>query len=241
MAENTLALLQHLSSSESPLPSLTAGYSKPSTVYFQSFTHFFVYSFKTAQTIYFTLSALSVILVGATFVSPAPALKQSRGIISDNLRGVVAVGSAVVGSVIGANVVAFIMRSVLHKSLSWFSRELLCVALYGPAALTGALISQLLVPQVREITIMTSMLLVQIFSASAIQWLGVGSAAMLFLSSLSLFVALAVNAVIAKNRQDLSLWAYALAQFIPSTSGAQMLYGVLEVFVPLVRFFLCLS
>lgn len=82
---------------------------------------------------------------------------------------------------------------------------------------------------------MTSMLLVQSFSAFAIQWLGVGSAALLFLSSLALFVALTVNSFVVKPGQDVSLWAYAIGQTIPSTTGAQMLYGVLEVFVPLVR------
>lgn len=141
MAENTLGLLQYLSSSESPLPSLTAGYSKPSTVYFQSFSHFFVYSFKTAQILYTILLALSVSLVRFMFVPPAPELRQSRGIVSDNLVGILAVGSAVLGSVVGVNVVAFIMRSVLNKSLSWFSRELACMLLYGPAALAGMLSS----------------------------------------------------------------------------------------------------
>lgn len=137
MAENTLALLQYLSSSESPLPSLTAGYSKPSTVYFQSFSRFFVYSFKTAQILYTILLALSLALVKVTFVPPAPALKQGRGIISDNLRGIVAIGGAVVGAVVGVNVVAFVMRSVLQRPLSWFTQEFSCVLLYGPAALAG--------------------------------------------------------------------------------------------------------
>ncbi|KAI0684198.1 hypothetical protein BC835DRAFT_1523949 [Cytidiella melzeri] len=233
MAENTLALLQFLSSSESPLPSLTAGYSKPSTVYYQSFSHFFVYSFSTAKKIYAALVVLSFTLVRLTFVPPAPALKQGRGIVSDNLRGIVAVSSAVVGSIVGVNVVAFVMRSVLNKSLSWFSKEMACVALYGPAALAGALISQLVVPEVREVTIMTSMLLVQASLALLVQWLGVGSAALFFLSSLALFVGLAVNSLITKPGQDVSLLAYTIVQSIPLTTGAQMMFNVLEVFVPL--------
>ncbi|KAI0091617.1 hypothetical protein BDY19DRAFT_983891 [Irpex rosettiformis] len=233
MAENTLALLQYLSSEESPLPSLTAGYSKPTTVYFQSFSYFFVYSFKTAQILYTVLFILSIALVNWTFVPPAPALKQGRGIISDNLAGIVAVGGAVFGAVLGVNAVAFVMDSVLHKPLSWFTQELSCVALYGPAALAGAFISQLFVPRVREVTVLTSMLLVQTFSAFLLQFIGIGSSALFFLSSLALFTALAVNAVVKKPGQDVSLWAYAIGQSIPSTTGAQMMYGVLEVFVPL--------
>lgn len=137
MAENTLVLLQYLSSSESPLPSLTSGYSKPTTVYFQSFGQFFVYSFKTAQNLYTALLGLSFLLVRLTFVPPAPALRQGRGIVADNVRGIVAVVSAILGSVISVNAVAFLMKSVLNKPLSWFSVELSCVALYGPAALAG--------------------------------------------------------------------------------------------------------
>lgn len=78
------------------------------------------------------------------------------------------------------------------------------------------------------------MLLVQSFMACFIQFLGVGSSALFFISGLPLFVALALNAIITKPDQDVSLWAYAIGQLIPLTTGAQMMYGVLEVFVPLV-------
>lgn len=138
MAENTLALLQYLSSPESPLPSLTAGYTKPTTVFFQVFRHFFVYSFTTAKLLYSFLFGLSAIFAWKNFQTPAPALKQTRGFFGDHLRGLYAVGSAVFGAALGANVVAFAMASVLKKPLSWFSVELSCVALYGPAAVAGA-------------------------------------------------------------------------------------------------------
>jgi hypothetical protein len=137
MAENTLALLQYLSSPESPLPSLTAGYTKPTTVFFQSFGRFFVYPFTTAKIIYGFIFGLSLSMSLITFTPPAPALKQSRGFLGDNLRGLFAVGSAVFGAVVGANIVAFIIAEVLHKPLSWFSVELSCAILYGPAALAG--------------------------------------------------------------------------------------------------------
>lgn len=143
MAENTLALLEYLSSPESPLPSLTAGYTKPTTVYFQSFGHFFIYSFTTAKILYGFLFGLSVSYALTAFTPPAPALKQARGFVGDHLRGLFAVGSAVVGAVVGANVVAFFMAAVLKKPLSWFSVELSCVALYGPAALAGQFINVL--------------------------------------------------------------------------------------------------
>lgn len=131
MGENTLALLEYLSSSESPLPSLTAGYTKPATVYFQSFGHFFVYSYEIAGVMYALLFGIS-----ASF-SLLSYPEHASGFIPDVLRGLTAIGSAAVGAIIGANAVAFIMAEVLKKPLSWFSIEYSCTALYGPAALTG--------------------------------------------------------------------------------------------------------
>lgn len=138
MAENVLALLQYLSSAESPLPSLTSGYSKPTTVFYQVFGFFVVYSFKTAVTLYITLLSASLLLVKLTFSAPLPALKHSGGIVADHVKGTISIVSAVLGAVVGVNLVAFVMNSVLNKPLSWFSAELSCLALYGPPALAGS-------------------------------------------------------------------------------------------------------
>ena len=187
-----------------------------------------------------------------TFAPPAPALRQTRGFIGDHLRGLFAVGAAVVGGVIGANVVAFIMAEVLHKPLSWFSVELSCVALYGPAALTGlsscslvmfttepshsgALISQLFVPAVREKTVFTALLIAQTGLAFLIQALGVGSAALFFLSGLPLCFALLLNYLVVPN-PEVSLLAYAVGQAIPLSTGVQLAVAILDVFVPLVSY-----
>lgn len=137
MAENTLALLQYLSSEESPLPSLSTGYAKPTTVFYQIFSFFVVYSHKTAMTLYISLLSASLLFVGLTYSPAAPALKHGRGIVVDHLRGVIAIVAAFFGTVISVNVVAVFMNVVLHKPLSWFSVELSCVALYGPPALAG--------------------------------------------------------------------------------------------------------
>ncbi|GJE93217.1 M28 family metallopeptidase [Phanerochaete sordida] len=232
MGDNTLALLQYLASPESPLPSLTAGYSKPTTVYFQSFKHFFIYSFDTAKVLYAFVFGLSVSFSVITYSAPAPALKKSRGFISDHLRGLFAIGSAVVGAIAGANVVALVMAQVLKKPLSWFSVEVSCALLYGPAALTGALISQLFMPDIREKTVFTSLLLVQSALAWGIQAFGIGSAALFFISSLPLCLALLLNSVVSSG-PDVSLLSYAIGQFIPLTTGAQLAFEVLNVFVPL--------
>lgn len=191
MAENTLALLKYLASPESPLPTLTAGYSKPTTVFFYAFHYFFIYSFNTAKMLYTALLVASVVLVKVTFVNPAPALRKSGGIVSSNLKGFIAHLLGLAGAVVGANTVAFIMTGVLDKGMSWFSIELSCLLLYGPAAITGklifeddavkadmafssgALLSQIFVGRVHEQSMFTSLLLLQTSAACVIQFLGV--------------------------------------------------------------------
>lgn len=137
MADNTLALLKYLASAESPLPTLTSGYTKPTTVFFYVFHYFFIYSFSTAKVMYALLLVASVVFVKVSFVQPAPALRKGAGVISQNLKGLAAHLLGLLGAVIGANVVAFIMSTVLNRGLSWFSVELSCLVLYGPAAVTG--------------------------------------------------------------------------------------------------------
>ncbi|KAJ3545708.1 hypothetical protein NM688_g5597 [Phlebia brevispora] len=233
MAENTLALLQYLSSPESPLPSLTAGFSKPATVFYQIFSFFVVYSFKTAMTLYVTLLSASLVFVGLTYAPPSPALKQSRGIVGDHVRGVLAIAAAFVGAVIGVNVVAFIMHGVLGKPLSWFATELSCLALYGPPALLGALATQFVVPSVRERTVFTSFVLLQSALACGGQFLGVGSSAVFFVAGLPIFIALVLDLVLTGGQQEVTLWGYAIGQLVPLTIGAQLAYAMLDVFVPL--------
>ena len=141
MAENTLALLQHLSSSDSPLPELAStGYTKPQIVFFQHFGHFLVYSFTTAKVMYSVSFVLAIIVARATYVDPTPALKKGTSFVGEQLRGALAVSGAFVGAAVGANVVAFLMDSIFDRSLSWFSSVFACILLYGPAALAGAFV-----------------------------------------------------------------------------------------------------
>jgi TctA family transporter len=48
-----------------------------------------------------------------------------------------AVVFAIVGTLVGANGVAFIMANVLHKGMSWFGAEYFPIILYSPAAMAG--------------------------------------------------------------------------------------------------------
>lgn len=138
MAENVLALIRYLASSNSPLPSLTAGYTSPTTVFFTHLYHtFFMYSFATARIMYTTLFAFSIILVWITFGRPAETAHCGNGFWIKQGRGCVAVIMGMIGTLLVPNVVAFLMKTVLNKGMSWFKNPLAPIALYAPPALLG--------------------------------------------------------------------------------------------------------
>lgn len=233
MADNTLALLQYLASPESPLPSLHTGYTKPETTFFSLFGFFFRYSFQTARITYLVFLITSLAFIKLTYVDPAPALKKSRAMWQEQLRGIAAVVAAPVGALVGANFVAYIMTKVFNKGMSWFSVELSCLILYLPPALAGALASQLLFGRIREATIFTSLLLLQSFLALLLQMMGYGSAAIYYLCALPLGVSLLLNQVFVSSSDEIRLWTYATSQLAPLMNGTQLCVALLDVFVPL--------
>lgn len=194
MADNVLALLQYLSSDASPIPGLVDGFSHPRTVFFTTFHLFFVYSFTTAKILYVSLFSLSLVLLR---------LARVRRVWS----GIGAVVAAVLGSVVGANVVAFVMQHTLKKPLSWFKAEYHPVLLYGPAAITGALLTQLLFnngehkfpTHTLERPVFASLLLFQSLLAACGQLMNIGSSAPLFLGSVGFFIALCVDTVLMRT------------------------------------------
>ena len=124
MAENSLALLRFLSSDASPIPRLEHGFARPRTVFFSNLGLFVVYSFTMAKIMYVALFGASLYLVWSTGVK----------------RVWTALGAiifAIVGALLGANGLAFVMTNVLHKGMSWFRAEYFPVFLYGPAAIVG--------------------------------------------------------------------------------------------------------
>lgn len=125
MADNVLALLHYLSSDTSPISTLAGGYARPRIVFFGILDFFFIYSFTTAKIMYVAMFVASLILVRFARVKK---VWSAFG----------AVLASLVGAIIGANVVAAIMKYVLCKPLSWFKWEYYPLALYGPAAIAGS-------------------------------------------------------------------------------------------------------
>jgi hypothetical protein len=136
MAENTLAILRYLSSDASPLPSLTKGYTRPTTVFFTEFGHFVQYQFATARLMYGTLFALSLVMSWLVYREKVPG-SQSVGFWTAQGNGVRALLLAFGGALIGANGLAVIVHRILGRNMSWFASEHSALLLYGPAALTG--------------------------------------------------------------------------------------------------------
>ena len=145
MGENVLAILRYLSSDASPLDSLTAGYTRPTTVFFSDFGRFIQYQFSTALLMYGTLFSLSVSL--AWFVyrervlgsrSGSRSLAAASGFWVTQWNGARALLFAFGGALICANGLAVIMHRIVGRNMSWFADEHSALFLYGPAALTGS-------------------------------------------------------------------------------------------------------
>ncbi|KAG1897160.1 uncharacterized protein F5891DRAFT_1050672 [Suillus fuscotomentosus] len=187
MAENTFALIEHLTSPASPLPGLASGYGRPRTVFFTYLGVFFVYSFRTAKVLYSLLFIASCVLVRSASGPSARGVTMAKALFSVVLGGL--------GALVGANAVAFMMQQVLGRGMSWFKGEFEPLILYGPAAMCGALITQLSLAPVPEKAILHAQLLAYAFLAVAGQFAGVGSSAVFFLSALSTFGALLVDRV----------------------------------------------
>jgi hypothetical protein len=250
MAENVLSMLQYFTSADSPLPSLTAGYSRPSTVYFSHLGYFFIYSFTTAKWLYGLLLVSSIVFIKLSHVEPASPTRKCQSMLWEQARGAVFIFGGIAGTWLGSNAVATTMR-YMNKSMSWFSREYSALALYGPPALlgtpfldvrvhciphkiAGALVSQFLLGSIEEQTMFNSLLFTQSLTAFVIQMLNIGSAAMFYISALPLFLFLVLNRLIGNNGQ-LSLWTYAFGQMVPLSTSTILITTVLDVFVPLVR------
>lgn len=232
MGDNTLALLEFLSSPESPLPSLTSGYSKPTTVFFSFLnTYFFRYSFATANALHVALLAASLALIAysapPTSVTVVKHEKrelvvQSNGVTStsagvmevvasrssiwtDIIKGISVILLALLAALVNVHVVALIMVQILGRPLSWFRVESSCALLYGPAALLGALaVLHHVAPflSVNERTLVQAMLVLYALLAVLIQLAGIGSAVLYFATGCSLFAGLLLDVFMGRGVKD---------------------------------------
>ncbi|EJU00467.1 hypothetical protein DACRYDRAFT_16916 [Dacryopinax primogenitus] len=226
MAENVLALLNYLTSARSPLPHLTE-YTAPATVYYSLLSSiFFSYSYDLAL----------VMSVSLLFWALALALVTTRDwtVVPRAWAGIV---GGMAGALGAANLMAYFFASILCKPLSWFAREWLCILLYAPPALLGAVFVQLLVhppparPQIEHQSL-TSLMLFYSFVAFAGQMAGIGSSYLYFINALSLWVATALNELLVRVLKhepgDVNHWTYAVGSVIPLIAGSEALAPTLQ-------------
>lgn len=128
MAENLMALLQYLTSSASPLPRMQE-YTPPQTTYFAFLGRYFLmWKFRTAGRLYNTFLGISIVFIVA--LSPS----RRFGL---HLASFLSMVGSLFGAIVAVNIVALIMKHVLHKGMTWFAVEWYALALYGAPALLG--------------------------------------------------------------------------------------------------------
>ena len=226
MAENTLALLTHLSSNESPLPALQT-YTPPTTAYFSLLSrYFFSYTFTTAQRLY-----------TGTFLISLPLLSPSRL----HAQSVIGIPLSLLSGVLSANLVALGMQLSGH-CMKWFAGEQRCLILYTPAALLGVLLFQLFLssraPGVRmeRLTLRSTHMF---FAGTAwiVQALGVGSAGLLWFASLFTGGIVLADIAIGGEGGEVPLGAYLVGSVGPLLLGTEVTASLTDIFVPLVSFY----
>ncbi|KAF8682072.1 hypothetical protein AX14_004421 [Amanita brunnescens Koide BX004] len=232
MAENVLALVKYLSSERSPLPTLTEGYTRPSTVYFSHIGVFITYSFTTGKIMYTALFLATILLVHV-----GNKKLGALGVWRAQAKGVAAVLAGLVGALVVPNLVALVMVNVLGRSMSWFANVFSAILLYGVPTLLGILSTQyIFFNPISEQTMFNALLLVQTGAALVVQFLGVGSAALFFLMAVPLFAALAVNPALTAGKSGISLVTYGIGSSSSVLTGTMLMLAVVEFFVPLVPF-----
>ena len=261
MGDNTLALVRYLSSEESPLPTLTTGYLKPTTVFFSFLGVYFIrYSFATANAMHFVFLAANMALISLTsssvrtvrvkkdkqtikstnngFVSVSESseiVTEGGNVWSDVLKGALVIVLGFASALISVHIVALVMVHLFNRPLSWFRYEASCLLLYGPPALFGGLATHAVLQpllRVSEKSLLQALLLLNSLLAIVLQLVGIGSAILFFAAGLSIFAGLLVDAI--KGGEHPSLLVYAFGQFIPFLYGTELFVIVSDIFVPLV-------
>lgn len=123
-----MALLRHLTSSESPLPDLRE-YTPPQTTYLSILgKYFLMWKFTTATRMYNTFFALSLFLMVA--LSPT----RRVGAYGPAFLGIF---GGLLGAIASVNIIALFMTRVLGRAMSWYAIESSALALYGGPAIVG--------------------------------------------------------------------------------------------------------
>ncbi|KAG8969548.1 hypothetical protein FRC03_001987 [Tulasnella sp. 419] len=239
-ADNVYAIVHYLTTSpSSPLPQLAKGATPVTSLYYSMLGRWFIhYEPATARKIFTVALATSLAILISTAGFDFVAL-VAKSIISALL--------SIVGAILSANVVAFIMKVLLNARMSWYSKETSCLVLYGPPTLAGALAAQYFIrsnsssTERRHLEFATfkAFHFLFIFIGMALQALNLGSATLMTQFALVSTAATGLNAIV--NSLDgrraswtkVGLLTYVVAIVVPVVTGTQLTLGFLDIFVPL--------
>ncbi|KAG8877791.1 hypothetical protein FRC20_010042 [Serendipita sp. 405] len=234
---------------------------RPDLVFFTLFgSKPFVYSGFTAKIVYtfwaMICTWMTVISVkksnhkateGVEPKGSASPIKTSRSNVSLVLASVASILISLFRSVLYANAVAFIMRKVLSKQLSWFAGEWRPVALYASPVLLalisppfGTLIPRSVPNAMSERSLVHGALLLNAFLAVIVQSTGIGSAVLPMLLSVGIGSGVAVGLLLEwqsgeneKEEGTIHPVVYVVGSILPLAVGVELAVGTLDVFVPL--------
>ncbi|KAI5479232.1 endoplasmic reticulum metallopeptidase [Pseudohyphozyma bogoriensis] len=239
MGENTLALLNYLTSAETLMGNSPSAVPLPlahpsDTIFFSALGGklFFIYSRAQATLLYGGMAAITAIVV-------SDRVDWSRKGVY--IAGAVGVFGSFVGALVGANLAAFVTGVVMNKSLAWFRHEAFPVVLYAPPAFIGATLFQrtlsnfirtpfasdiidLQENSLLEHAAMVGQVVYYTLATVVGHAFGLGSTYLSALTGTSVLVALLVNDyVIKRGSRSMS----------PLLLGGEGLVGILDMFVPL--------
>ncbi|PWN18255.1 hypothetical protein BCV69DRAFT_288533 [Microstroma glucosiphilum] len=247
--ENVVAIVDYLTTSpESRLPSITETHRTQMPIYFSMLGRFFIQiPAAPYRSLGMVMTAVAMFQIQST--------KRADGHFSAGFATAMSMlgfFASFLGAVLASNVQALIMTKVMNRSLSWFSHEWLPIPLYGPPAIVGILLAQLLVsrtlktadrPYLERATLdgcyLMSALLLTVLNA-----FGIGSSYLFGLGGITYLAAMLVNDYalvgwtqiekreIAVN-QRMHWGTYLILTFLPSLVGTEGATSFLDLFVPL--------
>ncbi|KDE09627.1 hypothetical protein MVLG_00034 [Microbotryum lychnidis-dioicae p1A1 Lamole] len=251
MGENTLALLEYLTSNETALGNSPTAKKLPKmksaadTIFFSSMggKFFIMYSRAQATAIYAVLATLAFIVVSDRLV------RQRKRLYVLTTAGV---GLSLLAAILGSNLAAAATSIVMGKTMIWFSNESFAVCLFGPpAAFAVCLLQRSIAKRVRthgaspaleahESSLLEhATLMGQLIYSTVIlclgHALGVGSSYLYAVALVSNLTALVVNDYVLTSgpEREVHLATYFFQQVLGLILGVETLVGFLDIFVPL--------
>ncbi|KAF9386312.1 hypothetical protein CPC16_007593, partial [Podila verticillata] len=223
MGENTLALATYLSEKAD----LSGLESTSSVVFFDLFGKYFVaYSWSTAIRIHLVVIGVAILAVITQASRPT-------------IRATLSILLSFIAAVILPNLSVVLLQS-LGKPMQWFSHEWLSCLLFGPVALAGMFLVQLIFHDKKASTAaneLSTLSAVQVFFTLCLagaSYTGFASSYVFALYSLSATIGLFYNQKrVADEVTRVDYTAYFVSSMMPTAYFSFVCFSLLDIFIPL--------